>query len=48
VMDLFGCAHAAVFGAEGLLRPDQERRLVEAAMVAFEAWRGEEQETAPH
>ena len=49
VIDLFGCAHAAVFGAAGLLRPDQEQRLIDAARVALEAWRGEaRQTTTPH
>jgi hypothetical protein len=45
VTDLFGCAHAAVFGTAGVLRPDQERRLIDAAMVALEAQRGEARQT---
>jgi len=39
VADLFGCEHAAALGWLGKLTPEQERRLIEAALAAYEGRR---------
>jgi len=39
VADMTGCDHAEMFGLVGRLTPDQERRLIDAALTAFEVSR---------
>jgi len=39
VADMTGCDYAEVFGLVGRLAPDQERRLIDAALTAFEVSR---------
>lgn len=38
---LSGCGHAAVFGLIDILAPEQELRLIDAALAALKAWRRE-------
>ena len=44
VADLVGCAHAKRFGHVGGLSPDEERRLIEAALDVWEAARQEDED----
>jgi hypothetical protein len=47
VADFTGCEHAEAFGLLGRLTPDQERRLIAAALDAFEAARRPRPDGAP-
>jgi len=44
VADLFGCAHAEVFGQVGGLTLDEERRLIQAALDMWETSQRDEDE----
>ena len=41
IADLSGGGNAAVFGVIGVVKPDQEQHLSDAALVAHDVWRVE-------